>query len=194
MYESLASGPFSERRVALIHGRIPAQERDAIMRDFRDGKIDILVATTVIEVGIDVPNATVMLIEHPERFGLSQLHQLRGRVGRGAEASYCILLGDVSPEAADRLRIFVETEDGFEIARADLKMRGMGNLFGQEQSGIAGFRIADPIRDERLGVQARVAAEELLVEDPELASQANAGIRKILSQRYARALELFRIG
>lgn len=194
MYESLASGPFAERKVALIHGRIPAQERDAIMREFRDGKIDILVATTVIEVGIDVPNATVMLIEHPERFGLSQLHQLRGRVGRGAEASYCILLGDVSPEAADRLRIFVDTEDGFEIARADLRMRGMGNLFGQEQSGIAGFRIADPIRDERLSVQARVSAEELLVEDPELSSPGNAGIRRILSQRYSRALELFRVG
>ncbi len=194
MYESLSSGPFAERRVALIHGRIPAQERDAIMREFRDGKVDILVATTVIEVGIDVPNATVMLIEHPERFGLSQLHQLRGRVGRGAEASYCILLGDVSPEAADRLRIFVDTEDGFEIARADLRMRGMGNLFGQEQSGVAGFRIADPIRDERLSVQARVAAEELLVEDPELSSPVNAGVKRILSQRYARALELFRIG
>ncbi len=194
MYESLAAGPFSGRRVGLIHGRIAAAERDAIMREFRDGKIDILVATTVIEVGIDVPNATVMLIEHPERFGLSQLHQLRGRVGRGAEASFCILLGDVSPEAADRLRIFVETDDGFEIARADLRMRGMGNLFGQEQSGIAGFRIADPIRDERLGVQARVAAEELLVEDPELSSPVNAGIKRILSQRYARALELFRVG
>ena len=194
MYELLASGPFAERRVALIHGRISSQERDETMRQFRDGKIDILVATTVIEVGIDVPNATVMLIEHPERFGLSQLHQLRGRVGRGAEASYCILLGDVSPEAADRLRIFVETEDGFEIARADLRMRGMGNLFGQEQSGIAGFRIADPIRDERLGVQARAAAEELLSEDPDLRSAGNAGIKRVLSQRYARALELFRVG
>ena len=194
MYEMLASGPFAERRVALIHGRLASQERDETMRQFRDGKIDILVATTVIEVGIDVPNATVMLIEHPERFGLSQLHQLRGRVGRGAEASYCILLGDVSPEAADRLRIFVDTEDGFEIARADLRMRGMGNLFGQEQSGIAGFRIADPIRDERLGVQARSAAEELLSEDPDLRSAGNAGIKKVLSQRYARALELFRVG
>jgi ATP-dependent DNA helicase RecG len=190
----LGAGPFAERRVALIHGRIPSAERDETMRAFRDGKIDILVATTVIEVGIDVPNATVMLIEHPERFGLSQLHQLRGRVGRGAEASYCILLGDVSPEAADRLRIFVETEDGFEIARADLRMRGMGNLFGQEQSGIAGFRIADPIRDERLGVQARSAAEELLGEDPDLRSAGNAGIKRVLSQRYARALELFRVG
>lgn len=194
MYETLRSGPFSGRRVALIHGRIGAAERDATMREFREGKIDVLVATTVIEVGIDVSNATVMLIEHPERFGLSQLHQLRGRVGRGAELSYCILLGDVSPDAADRLRIFVDTEDGFEIARADLRMRGMGNLFGQEQSGVAGFRIADPIRDERLNMQARVAAEELMIEDPELSSGGNAGIKRILSQRYARAMELFRVG
>src|ERR1051326_4723326 len=115
MYEALAAGPFAERRVALLHGRIPADERDDIMRRFRDGAVDVLVATTVIEVGIDVPNATVMLIEHPERFGLSQLHQLRGRVGRGAEESFCILLGDVSPEVAERLHIFTRTEDGFEI-------------------------------------------------------------------------------
>ena len=114
------------------------------MRAFRDGEIDVLVATTVIEVGIDVANATVMLIEHPERFGLSQLHQLRGRVGRGAEASYCILLGDVSAEAAERLRIFVETEDGFEIARADLRLRGMGDLFGRSRAACR--RSGSPIR------------------------------------------------
>jgi ATP-dependent DNA helicase RecG len=117
MYEALVQGPLAARRVALLHGRLPADERDAIMRAFRDGAIDVLVATTVIEVGIDVGNATVMIIEHPERFGLSQLHQLRGRVGRGAEQSYCILLGDVGPEAAERLTMFGSTEDGFEIAR-----------------------------------------------------------------------------
>ena len=194
MYEQLSAGPFAGRVVALIHGRVPADEREKIMRAFRDGKIDILVSTTVIEVGIDVANATVMLIEHPERFGLSQLHQLRGRVGRGAEASYCILLGDVGDEAAERLRIFVETDDGFEIARADLRLRGMGNLFGQEQSGEATFRIADPVADEALNVKARAAAEVLLDRDPGLAARENAGIRKVLSSRYARALELFRVG
>jgi ATP-dependent DNA helicase RecG len=194
MYESLSAGPFAGRVVALIHGRVPPDEREKIMRAFRDGKIDILVSTTVIEVGIDVANATVMLIEHPERFGLSQLHQLRGRVGRGAEASYCILLGDVGDEAAERLRIFVDTDDGFEIARADLRLRGMGNLFGQEQSGEATFRIADPIADEALNVKARAAAEILLDRDPELAARENAGIRKVMSSRYARALELFRVG
>ncbi|MFN2636220.1 MAG: ATP-dependent DNA helicase RecG [Gemmatimonadaceae bacterium] len=194
MYEHLAAGPFAGRVVGLIHGRVPADERERVMRAFRDGKIDILVSTTVIEVGIDVANATVMLIEHPERFGLSQLHQLRGRVGRGADASYCILLGDVGEEAFERLRIFVETEDGFEIARADLRLRGMGNLFGEEQSGEATFRVADPVRDEDLNIKARAAAEIVLERDPDLAKRENAGIRKVLSARYSRALELFRVG
>jgi ATP-dependent DNA helicase RecG len=194
MYEQLSAGAFAGRVVALIHGRVPADERETIMRAFRDGKIDVLVSTTVIEVGIDVANATVMLVEHPERFGLSQLHQLRGRVGRGADASYCILLGDVGQEAAERLNIFVDTDDGFEIARADLRLRGMGNLFGEEQSGEATFRIADPVRDEELNIKARGAAELLLDRDPELTSKENAGIRKVLSARYSRALELFRVG
>ena len=194
MYEQLSAGPFAGRVVALIHGRVPADEREKIMRAFRDGEIDILVSTTVIEVGIDVANATVMLIEHPERFGLSQLHQLRGRVGRGAEASYCILLGDVGDEAAERLRILVDTDDGFEIARADLRLRGMGNLFGQEQSGEATFRIADPIADEDLNIKARAAAEIILDRDSDLAERDHEGIRKVMSSRYARALELFRVG
>jgi ATP-dependent DNA helicase RecG len=194
MYEQLSAGPFAGRVVALIHGRVPADEREKIMRAFRDGKIDILVSTTVIEVGIDVANATVMLVEHPERFGLSQLHQLRGRVGRGAEASYCILLGDVGDEAAERLGVFVGTDDGFEIARADLRLRGMGNLFGEEQSGEATFKVADPIADEALNLKARAAAEMILDRDPDLAARENAGIRKVMSARYARALELFRVG
>ena len=194
MFQLLSEGPFANKRVALLHGRIPSAERDTTMRAFRDGLIDVLVATTVIEVGIDVPNATVMLIEHPERFGLSQLHQLRGRVGRGAEASYCILLGNYGPDSADRLRIFASTEDGFEIARADLRIRGMGNLFGEEQSGLATFRVADPVRDEALNVQAREAAERLLASDPALQSPANEGIRRVLSSRYSRALQLFRVG
>jgi ATP-dependent DNA helicase RecG len=194
MYETLAAGAFAGRKVALMHGRIPAAARDATMRAFRDGEIDVLVTTTVIEVGIDVANATVMLIEHPERFGLSQLHQLRGRVGRGAEASYCILLGDVSPDAADRLHMFAGTEDGFEIARADLRLRGMGDLFGERQHGVPMFRFADPMRDEELALTARDAASGILAADPTLSRPEHAPLRRLLTDRYARALELFRVG
>ena len=194
MFESLAAGVFAGRKVALLHGRIPAREREEVMREFRDGKIDVLVATTVIEVGIDVANATVMLIEHPERFGLSQLHQLRGRVGRGAEASYCILLGNFGPDSAERLHIFASTDDGFEIAKADYRIRGMGNLFGEQQSGDATFRIADPLRDETLNMIAREAAEGILDADPELEKKEHAGLRRVLGTRYSRALKLFRVG
>ena len=164
------------------------------MRAFRDGEIDILVSTTVIEVGIDVANATVMLIEHPERFGLSQLHQLRGRVGRGAAESFCILLGDVSPEAAERLDIFVGTDDGFEIAREDLRIRGMGDLFGERQHGEAMFRIADPLRDVELGAFARTGAEQLLAKDPDLSKPEHKALNTVLKKSYSKALELFRVG
>ena len=194
MYEELAGGPFAHRRVALLHGRLRADERDDIMRSFRDGDLGVLVATTVIEVGIDVGNATVMIIEHPERFGLSQLHQLRGRVGRGAEQSYCVLLGDVGVEAAERLSLFAGTEDGFEIARADLQLRGMGDLFGAKQHGLPAFRIADPLRDEALNETARVVAERLLQEDPQLISPSHQGLRHVLTVGYERALALFRVG
>jgi ATP-dependent DNA helicase RecG len=194
MFASLSTGAFAHRRVALLHGRVPGDERDQIMRRFRDGGIDILVATTIIEVGIDVANATVMLVEHPERFGLSQLHQLRGRVGRGAEESYCILLGDVSPEARERLQLFAGTDDGFEIARADLRLRGMGDLFGSQQSGEKTFRYADPIRDEALNLLAMESAEELLRVDPALEKREHAAVRTALAERYPRALALFRVG
>ncbi|HET9455339.1 MAG TPA: ATP-dependent DNA helicase RecG [Gemmatimonadaceae bacterium] len=194
MFEMLSESAFAGRKVALLHGRIPAAERDATMRAFRDGAIDVLVATTVIEVGIDVANASVMVIEHPERFGLSQLHQLRGRVGRGAAESFCILLGDMSPESRQRLELFAGTEDGFEIARADLRLRGMGDLFGERQSGVPTFRVADPIRDEELNARARDAAEQLLGADPELRDKSHAPLRAVLNARYSRSLELFRVG
>jgi ATP-dependent DNA helicase RecG len=194
MFAALSETVFAHRRVGLLHGRLPAEEKDRVMRAFLAGELDVLVSTTVIEVGIDVPNATVMLIEHPERFGLSQLHQLRGRVGRGGEQSYCVLLGDVSQEAAERLNIFVGTEDGFAIARADLQLRGMGDLFGERQSGLPTFRIADPLRDEALNDVAREAAEGLLARDPELERPEHAGMRKVLGERYKRSLELFRVG
>jgi ATP-dependent DNA helicase RecG len=194
MFDLLSRGPFAARRVALLHGRMKGEEKDDIMRRFRDGAIDLLVATTVIEVGIDVANATVMLIEHPERFGLSQLHQLRGRVGRGGESSFCILLGDVSPDTKQRLDVFTGSEDGFEIARADLQLRGMGDLFGERQSGVPTFRVADPLRDELLNDQAREAADKLLAADPELELPAHQPLRQVMGQRYARSLALFRVG
>lgn len=194
MFELLSVGVFRNLRTALLHGRLPSDEKDALMRRFRDGDIDVLIATTVIEVGIDVPNATVMLVEHPERFGLSQLHQLRGRVGRGGEQSWCILLGDVSPITRQRLEIFAGTEDGFEIARADLELRGMGDLFGERQSGVPTFRVADPLRDEQLNELARDAAGRMLAKDPDLDAAEHAPLKRVMGERYARSLELFRVG
>ncbi len=194
MYDALVAGPFAGFQVALLHGRVPADEREAIMRAFRDGTIQVLVATTVIEVGIDVANASVMIIEHPERFGLSQLHQLRGRVGRGAAQAWCLLLGDVGPDAAERLALFAATDDGFEIARADLRLRGMGDLFGKAQHGLPAFRVADMLRDEALNDCARQVADQLLARDPLLAAPAHRGLRQLLTVGYARALELFQVG
>jgi ATP-dependent DNA helicase RecG len=193
-FEELSSGPLAGLRLALLHGKLSSEEKDAVMRRFRDGAIDVLVATTVVEVGIDVSNATVMLIEHPERFGLSQLHQLRGRVGRGAAESFCILLGDVGPEAAERLQVIVDHEDGFEVARADLALRGMGDLFGERQSGVPTFRIADPLKDEALSDRAREAAERLLADDPALTRPPHRRLGEVLRRNYGRALELFRVG
>ena len=193
-FEDLSAGALQGKRVALLHGKLASDEKDEIMRRFRDGELDALVSTTVIEVGIDVPNATVMLIEHPERFGLSQLHQLRGRVGRGAAESYCILLGDVAPDVANRLQVFLDSEDGFEIAEADLRIRGMGDLFGERQSGVPTFKVADPLRDAELSDAAREGAERLLAEDPELKRPEHQRMQDVLRRQYGRALELFRVG
>ncbi len=158
---------FPELSVGLIHGRQKSAEKDAIMQQFRDGKIDLLVSTTVIEVGIDVPNATVMVIEHAERFGLSQLHQLRGRIGRGGEQSICFLIGEPkTAEARARIKVMLETNDGFKIAEADLRLRGPGEVLGLRQSGLPNFRVADIIRDEKILLEARSAAAELLEKDP----------------------------
>jgi ATP-dependent DNA helicase RecG len=179
--------------VGLVHGRMKADERDRVMRAFRDGEVAVLVATTVIEVGIDVPNATVMLIEHPERFGLAQLHQLRGRVGRGSEESHCILLTDDRP-AAKRLRQFARLTDGFRIAELDLRERGMGELAGRRQSGGIPLRYANLATDGDLLVPARRAAFDLLERDPALRSPEHAPLRRRIERRYERGIELFGVG
>jgi ATP-dependent DNA helicase RecG len=163
-YESLSRGPFRSRRVALVHGKMGAEEREAAMDLFSRGMVDVLVATTVVEVGVDVKNATLMVIEHAERFGLAQLHQLRGRVGRGPAASRTILLTyePVTPEAEARLEAMLETEDGFVIAERDLKIRGPGDYFGTRQSGLPLFGIADMLRDQDILEEAKRDARELI--------------------------------
>ncbi|HEX6937783.1 MAG TPA: ATP-dependent DNA helicase RecG [Longimicrobiales bacterium] len=193
-FERLQTEVFPELRLGLIHGQMPGDEKDATMRAFVAGQLDILVSTTVIEVGIDVPNATVMVIEHAERFGLSQLHQLRGRVGRGADESYCILLTTGDEAAAERLRIFARTHDGFEIAREDLRIRGMGDFFGSRQHGVPAFRFFDPLRDERLLAIAREDARRIVAADPELKEEAHARIRRVLDERYGEREQLYEVG
>jgi ATP-dependent DNA helicase RecG len=165
------------------------------MRAFLAGEIDVLVATTVIEVGIDVPNATVMVIEHAERFGLSQLHQLRGRVGRGEGASRCILIAEPGQDAFERLEVFRRTSDGFEIARADLRIRGQGDLFGSQQHGRDPvLRFADLMKDEELLVTAQREARALVAADPELEAPAHARVREQLEGRYRERLEMYGVG
>ena len=172
-----------ELRIGLLHGQLPAADKTTVMQGFSARTIDVLVATTVVEVGVDVPNATLMVIEHAERFGLAQLHQLRGRVGRGSEQSYCILLFDepLSDTARERLKIVYETGDGFEVARRDLMMRGPGEFLGARQSGVPLLRFADLERDARLVEEARGAAETMLTQD---AAAAREHVRRWYEGRY----------
>jgi ATP-dependent DNA helicase RecG len=179
--------------VGLVHGRMPAEERDLVMRRFRDREIQVLVATTVIEVGIDVPNASIMVIEHPERFGLAQLHQLRGRVGRGADESHCVLLSD-APGAAERLRAFARETDGFVIAELDLRERGMGELAGIRQSGGVTLRHTRLEQDGDLVRAAQQQARALLERDAGLQRPEHVGLRRRIERRYERGVELFRVG
>jgi ATP-dependent DNA helicase RecG len=181
-----ARAALPELRLGLLHGQLPPAEKNAVMQQFAAGRIDVLVATTVIEVGVDVPNASLMVIEHAQRFGLAQLHQLRGRVGRGSRESYCVLLFDepLSEAARERLRVIYETTDGFEIARRDLQLRGPGEFLGRRQSGVPLLRFADLERDIDLVEAARDAAVELLRTDP---AAAQEHVRRWLGSRAALA-------
>jgi len=172
------------------------EEKEEVMRAFGEGRIQILVATTVIEVGVDIPNATVMLIEHAERFGLSQLHQMRGRIGRGPHPSYCLLLayGPLSEEALCRLRVMEETNDGFRIAEEDLALRGPGDILGVRQWGLPDFRVANLIRDADLLLQARREALRLVQEDPRLEREEHRGLKEVLAERWQKRLELAEVG
>jgi ATP-dependent DNA helicase RecG len=182
--------------VALLHGQMKAEEKEAVMARFRSGEIQVLVATTVIEVGVDVPNATVMIVEHAERFGLSQLHQLRGRVGRGEAPGQCLLIAHFAKaggEARERLKTMVRTQDGFEIARADLRIRGPGEMLGTRQAGQPIFDVADLYRDEAILDEAREEAFRLAEVDPELIRPENAATGEAL-ERWAARLSLARVG
>jgi ATP-dependent DNA helicase RecG len=188
---------FAPHPVGLLHGQMRSEEKEAVMAAFRRGELAVLVATTVIEVGVDVPNATVMIIEHAERFGLSQLHQLRGRVGRGAARSQCLLvarLRQAGAEARERLEALVASQDGFELARVDLKLRGPGELMGTRQSGQALLEIADLYRDEAILEEAREEAFGLVAADPELARPEHAATGEALRSRWASRLSLAQVG
>ncbi len=190
MAEHLKQDIFPDLRIGLLHGRMRPEEKEGVMRSFKERELDILVATTVIEVGIDIPNATLMVVEHAERFGLSQLHQLRGRVGRGCAKSRCILLtpGRMSEEGAKRLRVMEATNDGFKIAEADLEIRGPGDFLGTRQAGLPDFRVADILRDGRILEEARKEAFALLERDPKLERQPR--LKEELAKRWGGRLEL----
>ncbi len=196
MYEEIAAHFAPDFTTALLHGKLPSAEKEKIMAGFQKGKTAILVATSVVEVGVDVPAATVMVIEHAERFGLSQLHQLRGRVGRSERQSFCILMADWkrSEEAVQRLKVMVETQDGFRIAEEDLKLRGPGEFLGTRQSGLPEFCVANLVRDFEILEEARDKAFALIQKDPQLSAPEHRSIREVLEHRWRGRLGLAQIG
>ena len=196
MYEKLRKGPLGGLRVGLLHGRLDADEKEIIMRRFQRGEMDVLVATTVIEVGVDVPNASVMVVEHAERFGLAQLHQLRGRVGRGAAKSYCILMtgSRISDQGEERLNAMVRTQDGFELAELDLAMRGPGEFFGTRQAGLPDFRVANLVRDRQLLELAKAEAERFAKAATEGSEAERARVWARLKEAWQRRYGLVEAG
>ncbi len=194
-FEDLKSRVFPELQVALLHGQMPGHQKKQVMEAFRAGKVQILVSTVVIEVGVDVPNATIMVVENAERFGLAQLHQLRGRIGRGSNRSYCFLFSNTEQEEAkSRLDVMTRTNNGFEIAEQDLRLRGPGELFSSRQHGLTDFKIADIVADFELLNLARRDAFELIKNDPKLTQPEHAALRSTLIERFGAALGLVDIG
>jgi ATP-dependent DNA helicase RecG len=194
-FESLAAGELADFRLDFLHGRMTASEKEFVMQRFRSGHVQTLVTTSVVEVGVDVPNATLMTIEGAERFGLAQLHQLRGRVSRGAHPGYvCVFADPKTQESQQRLEAFTKTTDGFELAEIDFALRGPGDLFGTAQHGLPPLRIADLARDTAILEEARRDAQALLAADPVLADPALARVRKMATVRYGGALELSDVG
>ena len=193
-YESI-SRSFPKVPISILHGRMKPQDKDFEMTRFVKGETKIMVATTVIEVGVNVPNATVMVIENAEKFGLSQLHQLRGRVGRGGDQSYCILMSDfkLSKEAKTRIETMVKTNDGFVIAETDLQLRGPGDIMGTQQSGVTDLLVSDLAKDGPILQVAREAAKQVLSEDPELSLEKNRPIKQQLSSLKKSAINWSRI-
>ena len=195
LFERLCSEELDAYRVDIIHGRMSSMEKDEAMQKFRGGDTQVLVATSLVEVGVDVPNASVMTIENAERFGLSQLHQLRGRVGRGSHAGFvCVFSPSDSPDARQRLEAFASTTDGFELAEIDFRLRGPGDLFGTKQHGLPRLRVADLLKDTEILQQARVDAKELVATDPELRDESLVELRRRVMLRYGESLKLGDVG
>ena len=195
-YELLSNGIFSEFNVALLHGRMKNEEKEAVMDSFKKGETQILVSTTVIEVGVDVPQATIMVVEHAERFGLTQLHQLRGRVGRDRQQAYCILIAEppLSEESLRRLQTMVKTNDGFKISEVDLEIRGPGEFFGTKQHGLPELKLANVLTDQALLHQAREDAFQLVADDPQLLSEEVKQLRSHFIKNYQQKYGLLQIG
>ncbi|MEN3184225.1 MAG: helicase-related protein, partial [Atribacterota bacterium] len=195
VFEELKTKWLSDFRIEIIHGKLPSKEKEDIMHRFSQGDIDVLVATSVIEVGIDVPRASVMVVENAERFGLAQLHQLRGRIGRGSEEGVCILLAALhGEEARRRMAVITATDDGFRIAEEDLRLRGPGEFYGVRQHGVPEFHIADPFSDWALLEEAHKEAERILAEDPSLERPEYRPLRMEIERRFGRYLAFGEVG
>jgi ATP-dependent DNA helicase RecG len=196
MYQELKAGALKGLRLGLLHGRMDADEKEIIMRRFQRRELDVLIATTVIEVGVDVPNATMMVIEHAERFGLAQMHQLRGRVGRGSAKSYCILMtgGKISPQAVERLAAMVRTQNGFELAELDLQLRGPGEFFGTRQAGIPDFRVANLVRDRALLELAKAESASFVSNASEVTEEEKSKVWNRLREAWQRRYGLVDAG